>query len=268
MGLSHKIWRSGQLVRGNGAFLRNYLRGARLSGPPIFILGCGHSGTSLLLKVLDMHSQVYGVPYESRLLFKDPLRIRLLNLLWAKAAIAEGKGCWAEKTPMHILRIGRVFELYPEARVLLVIRDGRDVALSLRKRWHDFDRAVERWIADNREGERWWDHPQVHRVRYEEMVADFEPTLRRVCGFLQLPYEEGLADFHRKPAYFFSRQLEKPSSEAGEDHKHFRNWQINQRLFDGSGKWVAGLTAEEKALFKARAGRMLIDYGYAADLDW
>ncbi len=268
MGLSQKIWRSGQLVRGNWGFLRNLVRGVRLSEPPIFVLGCGHSGTSLLLKILDMHSRIYGIPYESRLLYKDSLRIRLLNLLWAKAAIAERKARWAEKTPMHVHRIGRIFELYPEARVLLVIRDGRDVALSLRRRWNDFDRSVERWIVDNREGERWWDHPQVHKLSYEEIVTAFEPTLRRVCNFLQVPYEPQLADFHNKPAYFFSRQIDKPESEAGEDHKHFRNWQINQRLFNGSGKWAEGLTSDEKATFKARAGQMLIDYGYADDLDW
>ncbi len=35
--------------------------------PPIFILGCGHSGTTLLLAMLSRHSHLYGIPYESSL---------------------------------------------------------------------------------------------------------------------------------------------------------------------------------------------------------
>jgi hypothetical protein len=56
----------------------------------------------------------------------------------------------------------------------------------------------------------------------------------------------------------------------GKDHKEHRNWQINQKLFDGSGKWIKQMSGEEKACFKADkdAMQMLIDLGYAADDDW
>jgi hypothetical protein len=269
MGLVRKIWRSGQLGQGNWSFLRNRWRGIRLDGPPIFILGCGHSGTSLLLKILDVHSKIYGVPYESRLMFKNRVRIALMTRLWTKAAIAEGKTRWVEKTPAHVHHIGRIFSVFPEARVLLMIRDGRDVALSLNKRWNNFERATDRWIGDNQAGQKWWAHPQVCKAAYEDIVSDFEPTLRRICGFVGVPYEEHLVDFHEKPTFIFGQQIKKPDSEAaGEDHKNYRNWQINQKLFNARGKWASELSEQDKAIFKAKAGAMLVEYGYAKDLDW
>jgi hypothetical protein len=47
----------------------------------------------------------------------------------------------------------------------------------------------------------------------------------------------------------------------------YRNWQMNQPLFDGRGKWHR-LTEGEKQLIKNKAGQRLIKYGYAADLNW
>jgi hypothetical protein len=47
----------------------------------------------------------------------------------------------------------------------------------------------------------------------------------------------------------------------------YRNWQINQPLFDGRNKWHR-LTEEEKQLIKDRAGATLIKYGYTTDLNW
>lgn len=61
-----------------------------------------------------------------------------------------------------------------------------------------------------------------------------------------------------------------PGSGLGKDHKDYRNCQINQRLFDGSGKWMQEMTEEEMASFKTDkdAKQMLIGFGYATGDDW
>ena len=45
---------------------------------------------------------------------------------------------------------------------------------------------------------------------------------------------------------------------------------MNQKLFDGSGKWIKEMTETEKARFKADKGasQLLIDFGYATNSDW
>lgn len=250
-------------------FLRNYLKGVRISAPPIFIVGCGHSGTSVLLNMLDMHPHIHAVPFESRVFLKSAWKIRLARFFWDKNTIAAGKGRWAEKTPTHVHAIERILQIYPNARILLIIRDGRDVAISLRKRTSDFSAGVERWVKDNRGGEAFWGHPQLLKLTYEELVGDFDEVMPRVCAFLNEPYDPAMRNFHqRRLELFRSGASSPPTSEEGEHHNQHRNWQINQQLFDGSGRWQREMSAEEKALFKQKAGQMLIDYGYATDLNW
>lgn len=268
MGLTAKLLRH-ERPRQYFDFLRNYARGARLESPPIFIVGCGHSGTSLLLKILGVHSHIHAVPYESRAFLKSMWKIRMVRLFWYKNAIAAGKRRWVEKTPAHVHAIGRILRLYPDARILLLIRDGRDVAVSLRKRTGNFAAGVARWVRDNRAAEPYWNHPQVFRFTYEALVGDFEATMARVCEFIGEPYEEAMRNFHERPLHPSSTgAASPPPSEAGKYHAQHRKWQTNQALFNGSGKWQEGMSAEEKVLFRQMAGQMLIDYGYAADLDW
>jgi hypothetical protein len=268
MGLTAKILRHEKLRQYSG-FLKHYLNGVRISAPPIFIVGCGHSGTSVLLKILDMHPNIYAVPFESRVFLKSGSKIRLARHFWNKNAIAAGKHRWAEKTPAHVHAIGRILAVYPGAKILLIIRDGRDVAISLRKRTGDFAAGVARWVADNQAGEAYWKHPQVFRLTYEELVGNFDAVMPKICEFLGEPYDASMRNFHqRRLDLFRSDSSMPPPSEAGEHHNQHRNWQINQQLFNGSGKWLDEMSAGEKVLFKQKAGQMLIDYGYATDMAW
>ena len=42
-----------------------------IDSPPTFIVGCGHSGTWLLLAILGMHSRIQAIPFETELFFKS-----------------------------------------------------------------------------------------------------------------------------------------------------------------------------------------------------
>jgi hypothetical protein len=104
-------------------------------------------------------------------------------------------------------------------------------------------------------------------VRYETLVSEFATTAREVFTFIGEAYEDGVARFHESPLFYFSSRIEKPRDIFGENHELYRNWQMNQPLFDGSGKW-RDLADEEKQVIKEKAGGMLVEYGYATDLNW
>jgi hypothetical protein len=135
-----------------------------------FIVGCPRSGTTLLSVILDRHSGL-AVPPETaffdevapmlqaatRTMLFDTLRRwpRLKELaltpdgvlhelggadLTPRAVLAailraygasRGKRRCGEKTPQHLRHVPAIVEAFPEARILCLIRDGRDVALSL-----------------------------------------------------------------------------------------------------------------------------------------
>src|SRR4051794_13051296 len=80
---------------------RRIARGMDLK-PPIFIVGCGHSGTSLVLAILGAHSKIYAVPYESKFGFKSDEAAKALFAEFDAKTVSAGKQRWVEKTPRHV----------------------------------------------------------------------------------------------------------------------------------------------------------------------
>lgn len=237
---------------------------------PIFIVGCGHSGTSLLLNVLGAHSRIAAIPFESSFALKWAKRCPAVERFFAHCDTYTqrmGKARWLEKTPRHIHRIREILGYFPQAKILLMLRDGRDVACSIQDRTASLQGGIDRWLDDNQAGREFWNHPSVRLVRYEKLVEQFEPELRAILGFIGEEFEPAMLRYHETPRYYFTPEIEKPASIFGENHYLYRNWQMNQPLFDGRGKWHR-LTNEEKRLIKDKAGQLLIDCGYATDLDW
>lgn len=250
-------------------------------GPPVFIVGCGHSGTTLLLAMLSMHSRLYSVPYESYVANRTDADIDWFVRRFNREAKAAGKARWVEKTPRHILFIERLFDRFPDARVLVMLRDGRDVACSIHARSGDFDSGTSRWRADTAAAEPFLDHPATHLVRYEDLIENDERCIREVIDFIGEPFEPELLE-HHTGSFRFLGSFEKaeqaslgpgdltepPKSVSGAHHRLYRSWQVSQPLFDGRGRWRDDLTDEQKARFKALAGEQLIACGYAIDHEW
>jgi len=112
-----------------------------------------------------------------------------------------GKPRWGAKTPAHLFQVSRLRLVLPSARFIGMVRDPRDVFLSIAPRewvgtssWEvgayllRCDRLVNEYHHDGR--------GDFTAVRYEDLVLDPEPTLRRVCTFLDLEYEPAMRDFH------------------------------------------------------------------------
>lgn len=232
--------------------------------PPVFVVGCGHSGTSLLLAILGAHSKIHAIVDESRFAMKSDSQAKALFEGFDLAAISAGKHRWAEKTPLHIHHLDKILHWHPDGRVLLIVRDGRDVAWSIRNRTGSLEQGIDRWVNDNRAGKPYWNHPNVHRLRYEDLIADFETTAKKIVDFLDEPFEESMRHHHSTPLFFYSQTIERPPTAFGRDHRQYRNWQINQPIFDGRGRWKE-LTPSELAMIRERAGSMPLDLGYEWD---
>ena len=248
------------------AFFKNRFSGIQILKPPVFIVGCGHSGTTMFRHVLGLHQNIYAVPYEGRIFFHSNIKIRIADAIWSFTAISKGKTRWLEKTPSHIYHLDRIFQIYPDSRVLLLIRDGRDVAVSLNRRWGDFGRSVRKWVEDNRAGEPYWGHPMVKKVLYEQLVSDFERQMKAVCTFIDEPFDNTLLSFSDRSS---TAQLnDEISNQNGAKPKEFRDKQIAHGLYNANGRWIAEMTEEQREIFKRIAGDMLIEYGYAEDSSW
>lgn len=110
----------------------------------LLVIGCGRSGTTWLHRLLLTHPDIDGLPRHESWLFEQleplwPNRIaeaRFVAALrrFADAVLAGGKrpaGFVVEKTPMHSLLLPQIAAVYPDAWVIHLVRDGREVARSI-----------------------------------------------------------------------------------------------------------------------------------------
>lgn len=113
-----------------------------------------------------------------------------------------GKVRWGDKTPGYLVEIARLHRLFPRAQFVHVVRDGRDVCVSLRKAgWHgDVSWSIARYwnahlLAGRQQGRALGDELYLE-VAYRDLVLETEGTLRRVCAFLGEGFEPAMLAFY------------------------------------------------------------------------
>ena len=268
-------------------------------GSPIFVVGCGHSGTSLMRRLLGLHRRIYALPFETNMFLESDAAPRLTASILEMATITArtvmvqrqyavhevshsiatiatladaltglaNKARWVEKTPRHVYRMSTMLSAFPESKIILMIRDGRDVVVSLRDRFDSenaFEKAVRRWVDDNECAEPFWGHEAVLPVKLEALIADPAGTLRGVHRFIEEAYDDQAERFGDAR----HSDLDAPSALGPAQWAQYRDWLARQPLFDTRGKWKQRMSEPEKQVFKAIAGAMLIRFEYVTDLSW
>ncbi|SRR6056297_196134 len=196
-----------------------YKENKNFADPPIFIGGCARSGTTLLLSVLSAHPEIFAFPKELGLFNKvyqdesgrwHPSREDRLYFHLLKNTVKPTARRWLEKSPSNVTRIREIDDHFQgRFKLIHLIRDGRDVVLSVHptdpsRYWVD----PEKWVNDVSLGLAFEDHPQVHTLRYEDLIVDFENTMAKLLSFLELPYTDEVQDWHdyttvrKNEAYF------------------------------------------------------------------
>jgi Sulfotransferase family len=176
----------------------------------------------------------------------------------------KGKPNVGEKTPGYVRFLPTLHSLWPHARVIHLIRDGRDVALSLfdrtrtrRAAWHQptweedpATTAALYWEWNVRLGREAGAHlgsGRYRELRYESLIADPELECRKLCDFLALPYDPAMVRFHEG----------RTRTEAGLSPK--RAW---RPVTAGLRSWRQQLVPEDLVRFEAAAGKLLEELGY------
>jgi hypothetical protein len=171
-------------------------------------------------------------------------------------AARQGKHRWGDKTPHYVHHVDALLEVWPDARFVVLVRDGRDVALSLKRMPFGPNNA---WAAGP-----WWArgiragidaqrrHPeQVRTVRYEDLVADPDREVRAICAFLELAYEPQMLDLAQADR----------SRVVADQTAWFPT------LFEGintrsAGRWQTQMSERDERLFTLHARAELEALGY------
>jgi hypothetical protein len=112
-----------------------------------------------------------------------------------------GKMRWVEKTPNHIAHVFEIRKHFPESLVIKIVRDPRDVALSLLKvPWgpKTFDEGVEIWHMLETAAQPFFREDLLScSVRYEDLVLNPRRELDLICRFIGEPFEARMLDTSR-----------------------------------------------------------------------
>lgn len=112
---------------------------------------------------------------------------------------------WGEKTPGYVFSMRQIEEWLPESRFIHLIRDGRDVALSWRQTWfspgHDMKTLASHWKQSVMAGQDSGESMRHYlEVRYEDLIQNTAPLLKRICGFIELDFQPAMLNYFENSA--------------------------------------------------------------------
>jgi hypothetical protein len=246
-----------------------------LLGKMIFNVGARRSGTFWLQRIVTAHPAVSAVANETHLFSHGiaPLAERFQHAQPGSAQVGStyieresmldamrdfcdcvfapmlepGRQRLAERTPLHALHTGLIADVYPDAQIVHIVRDGRDVVRSLlAQQWgpDNVVAAAREWrssIESARAGAAGSD--RYLEVRYEELHADPATLVTELYGWLGLPVDDAILALATAEARL-ERNLDPGATPAG------------------PGKWRTVLTPDDLAAFEDIAGDMLYGLGY------
>jgi hypothetical protein len=284
--LGYRVW---WLIRSPFAPRRSACRSIVVVG------GAPRSGTTLLRTLLGRHPTIASGPETTVFLRRvsSPEDIGE-RLGWDPAMIAQwqcesrsqvefierfqrailersGKAVWVEKTPKNAGRFRFVRRHFPYAKLVHIVRDGRDVVCSLRRTpFAKLDHATSesvaaaqrcavQWRAGVRAARRFRRDPLYYELRYEDLVRDPEGTLRPLIEFLGLPWRDCVLVPSDQPA-------EKP---VGIDVDAPGAITAAGEIFASSiGRWRQDLNYADSRALHLLIGPLLVELGYEEGVNW
>lgn len=176
-------------------------------------------------------------------------------------AHAQGKERFGDKTPAYVHVVDELLAVWPDARVVVLVRDARDVALSIvpmpfgpnnayaAARW--WARGIRAGLAAEQARPE-----QVLTVRYEDLVAEPEAQVGRICAHVGLGYNSEMLAIER--------------TDPGKIVQDQQGWfpQLSAGITTaGVGRWQTGLSLADRRTIEAVAGPELRELGYEVGLE-
>lgn len=189
----------------------------------------------------------------------DLLPATLLNAVYSEYAHQFGAKRWGDKSPIYTMHVDAIARAFPTGQFIHIIRDGRDVALSMQHTYRgprffymDVYYATRSWKARVRyastSGARLGPSRYL-QLRYEDLVARPEKVIAEVCSFLGEDYEPAMT---------------KPGREAP---RHYHSTGIHEATrkpinLSRSGRWRHEMSVMDQRLVQLVAGDLLRALGY------
>ena len=220
------------------------------------------SGESLnsLINYLSLNNQFKLWNYDnsgfiSQLSQRDKISLKeLISDIFSSYCRSKGKNIWGDKTPSFFRKIGILRSLFPDAKFIHIVRDGRDVFDSWRRvdptknnvsvvalDWSYKLSRIEKSFRKISKGNKMV-------IRYEDLLEYPEKTVKALCSFIGVEYESNMLNFYRT------------------SHEHIGNHH-SQLIFkpldrSNKNKWKKNLTPRKAKIFSVLSKHYLKNYNY------
>ena len=201
-----------------------------------------------------------------------------VRIFYRSYAERHGKARWGDKSPGYGWNMRPIDHLLPEARFVHLIRDGRDVTLSLLAKSEDPPpprKQARHWTKRVEQTRRHGGQVRHYmEVRYEDLLRDSEAELRRVCDFIRLDFDPAMLAYHEQAEERIAeikRDMD-PGQELTQDRSRGsvsaeRRVAIHKLTSepprtDRIGVWRREMDPADLAEFESVAGPLLTDLGY------
>jgi Sulfotransferase family len=275
--------------------------------PYLFIVGCARSGTTLVHRIVDAHPEMAITPemhwitrqFKSRNGLVTPKLVSelaghkrfaqfeipreefegllgsgetipyptFLNRVFGLYGKIKNKPLVGNKTPAYVRRIPTLHALWPDAKFVHIIRDGRDVCLSILN-WKKAERTAGRYASWEEDPVSttalWWERKVrkaredgaalgpglYHEMLYEDLVEDPERECKRLCEFLGIPYDDAMIRFAEGKTRTDLPNARKTPKKA---------W---LPITSGMRNWRTEMPVKDVERFEAAAGDLLEELGF------
>lgn len=177
---------------------------------------------------------------------------------WKCYAAQDQKERWGDKRPYYIHQMEKLRTLYPDAQIIHVIRDCRDVISSLKKMpwWcKPLEYSILNWKSAIRHGNAARHNTRLDEyieIKYEDLVCNTKPELERLCQFLGENYDPEMLQF------------QKVARSSVPDYKVAWHGATREPLNRQSVKrWERDLSDDEVSLIEWAVGDDLAELGYS-----
>ncbi len=203
------------------------------------------------INLRDFYQVALNLPEEKRNLAK------LLDLFYMYYAEIKCPGAtrWGDKTPTNTFFVPLINKVFPEAKYIHIIRDGRDVVSSYlaAKLYSDTKEASSRWLRSVVAAQSFGAKIGTTRyleVFYEDLVRQPVTVIQSVCDFLEIDFKPDMLRFWENAASLGDTKID--------HHKNLFN-PINQNSI---GKWQQSLSHEDQLLVEKMLEDKLTELNY------
>lgn len=170
-----------------------------------------------ILKYISKNSQfklwcMNPIPVINEILSWKQCTLRdLMEAFYKHYAILQNKNIWGDKTPSFFRMIPVLNKIFPEAKFIHVVRDGRDVFLSWRRMnslMNNLSLCAIEWkykvVKARKDLEKLPTNKWIE-IKYEDLVKNPENIVKKICEFLGIDYEKEMLLFYRKSTKYIGK---------------------------------------------------------------